>query len=205
MITTGKVNLRLLKKWRTTRMWVFLFTLVHVVSVFAANPNQATVKGVVTEEGTGEALIGVTVLIKGTATGTITDIDGAYQLSAGAEDVLVFSYIGYKSQEILVGEQTTINVVMAKETEVLDEIVVIGYGTAKKSDITGSISSVSEEDLKAQPVTSVDQALQGRAAGVVVSTASGEPGGGAAHPARTSQTARGRVAGGAGTRDHPVS
>lgn len=118
---------------------------------------------------------GVSVFEKGTTNGTSTDTDGKYTLSVGSNAVLVFSFIGMKSQEVAVGEQTTIDLVMDADVSLLDEVVVIGYGTAKKSDLTGSVVSVGGEDLRKMPVATVAETLTGRMAGVQVSSTEGSP------------------------------
>ncbi|AYB32553.1 SusC/RagA family TonB-linked outer membrane protein [Chryseolinea soli] len=125
----------------------------------------------------GEVLPGVNVIIKGTNEGTVTDADGLYTINVpGPDATLVFSFIGFSPEEITVGNQTRLDVTMTPALEALSEIVVIGYGEVKKSDLTGSVSSVKAEELKAIPTTSFDQALQGRAAGVQVQQTSGQPG-----------------------------
>ena len=125
----------------------------------------------------GETLAGVNILIKGTTTGTVTDSDGNFRLQIPNNDVtLVFSFIGFLQEEVVVGNQSTINITLTSSLETLGEIVVIGYGTVKKSDLTGSVSSVKADELKSVPTTSFEQALQGRAAGVQVSQTSGQPG-----------------------------
>ncbi len=138
---------------------------------------QQTVTGTVTDE-TDSGIPGANVLIEGTTTGVVTDLDGKFSISASPEDVLLISYIGYQTQKIPVGSQTSINVKLGTDTEFLDEVVVIGYGTAKKSDLTGAVSQVTTESFERQPITRVEEALQGRAAGVSVSS-SGAPGSGA--------------------------
>jgi TonB-linked SusC/RagA family outer membrane protein len=134
-----------------------------------------SVSGTVTADG--QPLPGATVLIKGTSQGTSTDFDGNFTIDANAQSVLVISYIGYSTKEVLVGNQTQIKVALTQDNT-LDEVVVIGYGTQRKSDLTGSVSSVSAEDITVVPVSRVDQALQGRAAGVQVTQTSGAPGAG---------------------------
>ncbi len=122
-------------------------------------------------------LIGVNVLVKGTTIGTITDVDGSYSINANDGDVLVYSYLGYRDQEVVVGSGSSYSLTMQADSELLDEVVVIGYGSRKKSDITGAVSSVNTDELTAFPVLDAGQALQGRAAGVVVqSNNGGEPG-----------------------------
>ena len=136
----------------------------------------ATITGTITSADTGEPLIGANVLIKGTSTGTVTDIDGRYAIEANEGDILAISYTGYSDTEVTVGAQTVIDVSLS-EGSVLDEVVVVGYGSRKKSDVTGAVSSVKTEELTAFPVLDAAQALQGRAAGVVVqSNNGGEPG-----------------------------
>ena len=134
-----------------------------------------TITGTVSADG--QPLPGATVLVKGTNTGTSTDFDGNYAIAADAGSTLVFSYVGFASQEVVVGAQVQIDVVLESDNK-LDEVVVIGYGTQLKSDLTGSVSSVSSEDLTAIPTSRVDQALQGRATGVQVTQVSGAPGAG---------------------------
>jgi TonB-linked SusC/RagA family outer membrane protein len=125
----------------------------------------------------GEPLIGVTVTVQGATIGTITDVDGSFSLDADPNSVLEVSYVGYETKLIPVDGQSNINVTMGVDAEVIDEVVVIGYGTVKKSDVTGSVSSVSSEELQAFPLLNAGQALQGRAAGVQVQTQNGgEPG-----------------------------
>ena len=125
----------------------------------------------------GETMPGVNVVIKGSTSGTVTDATGKFALSVPGNDaVLVFSFIGYASQEVAVGNRSVVDVALAPSLETLSEVVVIGYGTVKKSDLTGSVSSVKAAELKAVPTTSFEQALQGRAAGVQVSQTSGQPG-----------------------------
>lgn len=126
---------------------------------------------------TGESLIGVTVRIKGTSSGTITDLEGDYSLSGvAAEDTLIFSSIGFLPQEVPVNSRTNINVQLEENVKALEQIVVIGYGTQKKSDITGSVSSVPAERLENLPVTNILHAIQGTTAGLQISQGSSVPG-----------------------------
>jgi len=139
-----------------------------------------TVQGTVTDQETGEPLPGVNILVKGTGIGTITDMDGLYSIQvAGDDDVLIFSFIGYKTQEIVVNGRFVINVQIATDLQAMQEVVVIGYGTQEKSQVTGAISSVTAADIASIPVISPDQALQGRAAGVDVIASGHAPGAGA--------------------------
>jgi TonB-linked SusC/RagA family outer membrane protein len=129
----------------------------------------------------GEPLPGVSILIKGTTVGTITELNGHYSIEiptgSGQPVVLVYSFIGFKVQEIAVGNQTTIDVTLEVETLGLDEVVVVGYGSQKKSDVTAAISSIKAEDIVLLPTARVDQAIQGRTSGVYVLNTDGSPGG----------------------------
>src|SRR5690606_17124876 len=148
-------------------------------SVTALTKSEIPLRGVVTDEN-GEPMPGVTISLKGTTLGTATDIDGAYVIEIADEnDVLVYSFIGYKAQEISVNGRSVIDVQMIPDLQSMQEVVVIGYGTQEKSQVTGAISSVSSTDIAAVPVISPDQALQGRAAGVDVIAAGHAPGTGA--------------------------
>ena len=120
----------------------------------------------------------MTVLIEGTYTGTVTDIDGKFTVKVKPDARLVFSFIGYQPQTVAVGSQATINVALAVEARGLDEVVVIGYGTVKKSDATGSVSSVSAKDFNKGGVSSAQDLIVGKSAGVVITTSGGAPGSG---------------------------
>jgi TonB-linked outer membrane protein, SusC/RagA family len=124
----------------------------------------------------GEPIIGANIREKGTSNGNITDIDGNFSLTVSDNAVLQISYIGYIPTEVAVGSQTSIQIILQEDTQKLDEVVVIGYGTMKKSDITGAIASVDQEKIARQPVTNVASALQGLATGVSVTSNSGSPG-----------------------------
>ena len=126
-------------------------------------------------DDTGEPLIGVSIQVQGTTTGTVTDLDGNFSLSVPANATLVVSYIGYQTQNVKVGAQNQIKVTLKSDEQLLDEVVVIGYGTVKKKDLTGSVASVSAKDLIANPVSDVSQALQGKLAGVTVVSQDGRP------------------------------
>jgi TonB-linked SusC/RagA family outer membrane protein len=152
---------------------LLIFLLVISVSVFAQTKN---ITGKITDS-TGEPLPGVTVVVKGAATGTITDIDGNYMLpNVSSENTLVFSFIGMATQEILVGNQSTISITLLADAIGLDEIVAIGYGTVRKSDLTGSVSKIDTEAAYKSPVANLENAIQGRASGVQVTTSNGSPG-----------------------------
>lgn len=139
----------------------------------------STVTGRVTDASTGEPLPGVSIVVKGTTSGTITDFNGDYTLNVvGENTMLVFSFIGFSTEEIPVGVNTVINVAMTPDIQALQEVVVIGYGTQQRRDITGSVSSISSKKIKDLPVVSFENAIQGQLAGVQVTETSGEPGAG---------------------------
>ena len=136
-----------------------------------------TITGTVTDSKQ-EPLIGVNVMLKGNSTvGTITDIDGNYTLSVPSDKaVLVYSYIGYTSQEVTVGQQSTINILLKEDAQALDEVVVVGYGVVKKRDLVGSIASVKSQDITAVPTSNVLESMQGKIAGLDMTRSSGQPG-----------------------------
>ncbi|WP_374755169.1 SusC/RagA family TonB-linked outer membrane protein [Dyadobacter jejuensis] len=137
-----------------------------------------TVTGKVTDVSTGDPLPGVNVVVKGTSQGTSTDVDGSYSIQvADNSSVLVFSFVGFVSKEIQVGNRSVVNLAIESDTKALSEVVVIGYGTAKKSDLTGAVGTVKEDQLKERPAPSLNQALQGKISGVQVNVNSGRPGG----------------------------
>ncbi|MGV3557256.1 SusC/RagA family TonB-linked outer membrane protein [Larkinella arboricola] len=138
---------------------------------------QNAIRGRVTDER-NEGIPGATITIKGTTRGTTTDAAGAFQLNASSNETLVFSYVGYTTQEVVVGSQTNLTIRMAADTRSLEEVVVVGYGTVRKSDLTGSVSTIKADAIKEMPVISVDQAIQSRAPGVQVTQSSSAPGGG---------------------------
>jgi TonB-linked SusC/RagA family outer membrane protein len=148
-----------------------LFCLFFVNASFAQD---ATVKGKVTDASTGEALIGVSVSVKGTTTGAQTDVNGAFTLSAPPTATLVFTYIGYTTLSLPINNQTQLIVKLQPEARELQQVVVIGYGTQRKRDVTGAVANVKGEELTKQPVQTPTQALQGKVAGVQV-LSSGQP------------------------------
>lgn len=152
------------------------FTLLLIFGTLAANA-QTRIKGLVADEN-GTGLPGANILVKGTVTGTTSDADGNYSLEVSGDNaILVFSFIGYESKELPVNGQSVINVNLTTSLQSLSEIVVVGYGVQKKSDVTGAIASLSTEAIRDVPVANLSQALQGRLAGVDVTNLSPRPGG----------------------------
>ncbi|HTI58132.1 TonB-dependent receptor [Mucilaginibacter sp.] len=162
--------------------------IIHVVTLvglclsllLVSSPGFAqsnTVKGTVTDGDSGSPLPGVTITVKGSRATTVSDVNGHYSIAAAANGTLVFVYIGYATQEVPVGGRAVVDVKMATDNKALSEVVVVGYGTAKRKDLTGSVSSVTAAQIASVPVTTLDQALQGRAAGVQVVSNDASPGG----------------------------
>ena len=140
---------------------------------------QRTVSGTITDDG-GVGLIGANVLVKGTTVGTITDLDGNYSLNVPAgNEILVISYTGYQDREVVLGSSNIVNSMLKIDSEVFDEIIITGYGTEIKREVTSSISSIKAEELEGLPLQSFDKAIQGKAAGVQITSNTGAPGGGA--------------------------
>jgi TonB-linked SusC/RagA family outer membrane protein len=155
------------------KLILYLFTICIGFTQIA---NAQTITGVVSGAEDGTAIPGVSVQLKGTSTAAITDMDGKYQIeAAGPESVLVFTFIGFVTQEVTVGTQTQLNVSLQIDAETKDEVVVVGYGTQKRTTVTGAITSINSKDITSIAVTTADQALQGRAAGVTI-TNNGSPG-----------------------------
>ncbi|SFC68305.1 TonB-linked outer membrane protein, SusC/RagA family [Zunongwangia mangrovi] len=153
----------------------FFFILMMMLGMSSFAQSQELITGMVTSEGDGMPLPGVNVIIQGTSTGTVTDIDGNYSIEASENDVLVFSFLGFKQQEIQVGTQTEINVSLAEDMNALDDVVVVGYGTQRKEDLTSAVSSVDSEDFIQSNVTDAGQLIQGKVAGLSISMPSGDP------------------------------
>ena len=153
------------------RMMVCLIGMLLPMCMFA---QQITVQGIVKDQ-TGEMVIGASVMEKGTTNGTITGIDGDFSLNMSPNGTLVVSFVGYKTQEVQVKGQKQLQVVLSEDAEMLDEVVVIGYGTMKKSDLTGAVSSIGNKDIKDSPVSNLGQAIQGKISGVQIVDA-GKPG-----------------------------
>jgi TonB-dependent starch-binding outer membrane protein SusC len=156
-----------------------LLLLFCAFPLFAQNSGVRTIKGTVTDKATGEFLAGVSVIVPGTTIGFLTDINGNYSINVPARDsVLQFSFVGYTTKVVDIKNQIQVNVNLSEDTKVLDEVVVVGYGTQKRSDLTGSISTVNVNEVGKRAVVSVTQALQGQVAGVDITSNSGTPGAG---------------------------
>ena len=155
-----------------SKLFTFMLALFATGAALFA---QVRVTGVVKDD-TGYGVIGASVMEKGTQNGAVTDLDGKYEIRVKAGATLVFSSIGYATQEIAVGNRSVIDVLLELDTELLDEVVVVGYGTMKRSDLSGASVSMKEEDLRGSIITNLDQSLQGRAAGVTAVSTSGAPG-----------------------------
>lgn len=155
----------------------FLFLMVPMLMTDAL-AQEREIRGTVTE-ASGEPLAGATVRVAALPDqGTVTNPDGVFTITASSDDVLIITFIGYRTQEILVGDRTELNIVLQVDQQLLSEVVVVGYGVQTRSDLTGSIASISADEIANQPVASLDAALQGRASGVFVSSPSGTPGAG---------------------------
>lgn len=148
--------------------------LLCLIPLYAFSQS-VVIRGIV-KDARGETVIGASVVEKGTTHGTITDLDGNFELQVDLKSTLVVSFVGFKTQEIPVNGKTSFNIILKEDTEVLDEVVVIGYGTARKSDVTGSIASVGGEQLREVPANNITYALQNRVAGVDLSQTSSQPG-----------------------------
>lgn len=161
-------------KCTVTYLRSIVLWLVCMTPLWAFSQN-ITVTGTVQDEA-GDPLIGATVQQKGSGNGIATDVDGHFKLSLPKNATLVVSYVGYTTQTVAVDGRTNLTIVLKEDSEVLDEVVVVGYGQMKRSDLTGSVTSVGEDAVKKSIATSVDQVLQGRAAGVQIQANSGTPG-----------------------------
>ncbi len=152
-----------------------LFLLMIVLSTASMSAQQISISGTVSDPS-GEPLIGVSVTVPGTKIGAATDIDGHYSLSADAKATLRFTYIGYKTQDIAINGKNTINVVMEENSELLEEVVVVGYGTMDKKELTSAISHVSEKDFLTVSTLDPSMMIQGKVPGVsITNTGAGDP------------------------------
>jgi TonB-dependent starch-binding outer membrane protein SusC len=151
------------------RLWLLLPVLLLAQLAFA----QVRITGRVTDQADGTPLIGVTIREKGGTAGTITDFDGNYVVNAtNAEAILVFVYTGYSKAEIPIGGRSQVDVTLGQDATMLEQVVVVGYGTQRKSDLTGSVGTIKAKEIEKVPTASIEQALQGKIAGVYVTPAS---------------------------------
>ena len=157
-----------------------LFTVLLIIGVTNSTRAQnKKLSGTVTElkaDGTSSPLVGVNVILKGTTTGTVTDAKGKFSIEAPSTGTLVFSSIGYTTVEIKVGNRTTLSIQMKEDAQMLEDLVVVGYGVQRRSDVTGAVTSIKPEEMKIYPTNNVSEMLRGKAAGVFVSGTSGRPG-----------------------------
>ena len=165
---------------KNTFLWIHRLLSLFIIICFCTLPIYAQnqqITGRVLDKG-NEPIIGASVLVKGTTNGTITDLDGNFRLSNVAKDATIqISYIGYKTQEFKLDGKTHFPIILDEDTQTLDEVVVVGYGVQRKSDLTGAVASVKAADaLKGTPVSDITNALQGRLAGVSIMSSSGQPG-----------------------------
>ena len=167
----------LIKKYKREALFLFLVLCLLASGVeMRAQAQFVKLKGTVVEETSGEPMPGVTIRVKGRTEGTISDYNGKFNIRVKESDVLIFSFIGMVTQEIPVGLNRQLEVVMASDLEELEEIVITGYGTTKAKDVTGSIKSIKLNEIEDNAAPSVDEMLQGRLAGVRLNKADGAPG-----------------------------
>ncbi|MCK4989587.1 MAG: TonB-dependent receptor plug domain-containing protein [Bacteroidales bacterium] len=156
-----------------------IFTLIIFFSFISFGfSQQQTITGTITGGDSNETLPGVSILVKGTTTGAITDYEGKYSITVEKGDVLIVSFVGYLDKEVTIKDQAFINIILVPNIEDLEEVIVIGYGTQRKSDITGSVTSIRTDDFNPGPVVSIHNYLQNTAPGVVLLQSSSQPGGG---------------------------
>lgn len=155
--------------------WMVSFLLLTI----AGYAQQKTISGRVTDASNGEPLPGVTVVVAGTTVGTITNFDGEYSLNVNTGQTVSYSFIGYEAQQVVIGSQSVINISLAMSTEALQEVLVIGYGTTKKEDATGSVQAVTTDDFNRGAITSPQELVSGKIAGVQITNGGGAPGEGA--------------------------
>ena len=167
------LSMRGLKMINSFGIFLLTFILFPILQVTAQESR--TITGAILSKQSNMPIPGANVLVKGTSVGTVTDFDGAFTITASANDVLVFTYVGFEPQEIVVGEQSSITVSLVEALSALETVVVVGYGTQKKSDLTGSIAVIEADEAQKVSNSDISQLLQGRSAGVNV-TSDGEPG-----------------------------
>ncbi|SDX72206.1 TonB-linked outer membrane protein, SusC/RagA family [Lutibacter oricola] len=165
------MKFKLLVNWKTK---CYLITTMLLLSIGVIQSQSLTLKGTVS--GDGNPLPGVSVIIKGSNSGTTTDFDGLFEIKANTSDVLVFSYMGFKTKEVTIGTTTNLNITLVSDVAALNEVVVVGYGTQRKKEVTGAVINVGEEVIAKTATSDLATALQGQVAGVNIQAASGRPG-----------------------------
>lgn len=173
MCEINNLTTKIFRNMKFTKLLYFCFSFILFSA--ASWSQELNVSGTIVDES-GLPLPGVSIVPKGSSQGSISDMDGNYTVKAASTGVLVFSYVGYATTELAVNGRTKLNVSLKVSSEILEEVVVVGYGTQKKSVVTGSISSVKAKDLENLPITRIEQSLQGRASGLTITTNSGQPG-----------------------------
>ncbi|MCD7936759.1 MAG: TonB-dependent receptor [Tannerellaceae bacterium] len=163
------------KKW--SKLFLLLAGILTFSNLLAQSGDPITVRGTIVDEF-GDPVIGANVVVKNTTNGTITDLDGHFSLTAPANETLVISYIGYENMEVPVNGQTTLAITMRENTELLSEVVVIGYGSVKKEDLTGSVVAIKAEEINRGAITSPQELMQGKVPGLFVRPGNGQPGAG---------------------------
>lgn len=171
MIAIARLLKNMLSSFKRTKLLCFVFVFVSAYGLHA----QRTITGTITSGEDGSPLPGASVLVKGTSNGTSTDFDGIYSIQANVGDVLEFSYVGFITQEIVVADQATINLELAVDATTLEDVVVVGYGTQKKEEVTSSVASVKAEEFNSGSVSDAGQLIQGKVAGLSISQNSGDP------------------------------
>ena len=176
MLTIKRIMKNKRKEKRSCRLILACCALLLFISVNAFAQQQVTVTGNVKDEK-GEPIIGANVIVKGTGTGSVTNVEGDFSLANVQNGAtLEISFIGYLNQDVKVNGTKPVSIILKEDTKMLDEVVVVGYGQMKRSDLTGSVVSVNDQAIKKSVPTSIDQVLQGRAAGVQIQANSGTPG-----------------------------
>jgi TonB-dependent starch-binding outer membrane protein SusC len=176
-----KTTIKTLKQLSMTKLYLYVRRYVAVLLVFGtlvSFAQERVVTGKVTSSDDGSGIPGVNILEKGTSNGTVSDSDGNFRISVGSNATLVFSFVGYTAQEVAVGSQSTVNVTLQSDVTALSEVVVVGYGTQEKKEITSSVTSVKAEDFNKGTVMDPTQLLQGKVAGLNITRAGGDPNGG---------------------------
>ncbi len=172
MKKNNHVTLRRRHKAKILHRFAFIFTLMLIIplTLFA---QEKSITGLVTDSKTGEPLIGVSVTLEGTSTGTVTDIDGRFSLKTPTNSTLRVIYMGYITQTVKVGNQSNVNIKLSEDTQLLDEVVVVGFGTQKKVNLTGAVGIANAKDIQDRPVMLATQALQGLVPGLNISQNNG--------------------------------